>query len=174
MLEVMVDRAGGERTRIDARSCADLLTEVAKAGACAQQFACQDGLPAIDTYRQRCVSAEHPLTPTAAVLELAVRGATGSASEPVAIAATGKLDPALVPLTFEDGSGAVLMTCGKRAGSVDAYLGLRKGCADEDLVLARRFDGPKGPVLRVGRLAEVSSTKALERSSAWTAGGKAT
>lgn len=44
------------------------------------------------------------------------------------------------------------MTCGKRATSVDAYLELRKPCTDGELVLARRFDGPEGPLLRVGRL----------------------
>jgi len=152
MLEVRVERGGGERLRLDARGCPELLAQVRKAGACTQQFACQDGFPAIDTYRARCVAAGGAPSPTAGVLELAVRAGAAQSLEPLAIAETGKLDPALVPLGFEDGSGAVVMTCGQRATSVEAYLALRKSCADGELVLARRFDGPKGPVLRVGRL----------------------
>lgn len=152
MLEVMVERGGGERTKIDGRGCAALLADVHKAGACAQQFACQDGIPAIETYRARCVSAARPISQTAAVLELAVRAGASPSVAPLPLAVNGKLDPALVPLPLEDGSGAVLMTCGKRATSVAAYLELRKSCSDGELVLARRFEGPKGAELRVGRL----------------------
>ncbi|MBI3201424.1 MAG: hypothetical protein HYZ29_07765 [Myxococcales bacterium] len=152
MLEVMVERKVGERAQIDGRGCGELLGDVAKAGACAQQFACQDGFPTIEVYEQRCVSPSRPLSSTAAVLALAVRAGATPRVEPLVIAAADKLDPALVPLALEDGKGAVLMTCGKRATSIDAYLGLRAACADEALVLARRFDGPSGPVMRVGRI----------------------
>lgn len=152
MLEIAIERGGGERSQLDARACPALLADVQKAGACTQQFACQDGFAAIDTYRARCVSPARPISLTAAVLELAVRSGASPSVEPLAFASGSKLDPALVPLIFEDGSGAVLMTCGKRAASVDAYLELRKPCTDGELVLARSFDGPEGPRLRVGRL----------------------
>lgn len=161
MLEVMVERKVGERTRIDGRGCAELLGDVAKAGACAQQFACQDGLPVIEQYAQRCVAPTRPWGSTAAVLALAVRAGAAPGVEPLPIAGADKLDPALVPLAFEDGQGAVLMACGKRVAGVDAYLALRKGCVDEELVLARRFDGSSGPVMRVGRLNHSSDASFL-------------
>lgn len=162
MLEVHVERSAGERTKLDGRGCPELLSEVAKAGACVQRFACEDGLGAVDAYKQRCVSQSQPLTATAAVVELALRAGIGPAAEPVA-AATGKLEPLLVPLAFEDGSGAVLMTCGKRAKDVAGYLSLRKGCADEEVLLAKRFDGPNGAVFRLGRLPHPSDAAFLAR-----------
>lgn len=152
MLEVMVERGGGERTRIDSRGCPDLLREVVKATSCAQQFACQDVLPAVDQYRQRCISAQKPATLTAAVVELSVRAGTATPVEPLSITGAAKLDPSIVPLGLEDGAGAVVMLCGKRVQTVDAYLELRKGCSDQELVIARRFEGPSGPLVRLGRL----------------------
>ena len=163
MLEVMAQRKLGERVRIDGRSCPALLAEVAKAGVCVHQFDCQEALPAIETYQRRCVSTAQPWTLTASVITLAVQASASPGVEPLAVEAGGKLEAKLVPLALESGSGAVLMACGKRATAIDAYLGIRKACSEGEVVVARRFEGPTGPVMRVGRIAHPSDAVFLQR-----------
>lgn len=156
ILEIAVQRASGDRFKIDARGCKDMLGEVVKAATCDQQFKCQDLFPVIEDYRGHCVP-EGKLPPMeAAIAELSIRVGAAQNPDPMPVMAPGpKLDPTLTPLPLEDGRGAVLMVCGKRVPDVPAYLAARKECG-EDVVVARVFEEGGAPVLRAGHLAHPS------------------
>lgn len=153
MLEVAAERQSGERVKIDARSCTDLLGEVEKHALCEQQFVCQDALPSIDTFKSRCQAKGKLPSLQAAVTQLSIRVGATEKPEPMPIASSDeKLDPKSPLTSLEDGSGAVLMVCGKRTRDIKAYLEARKTC-DGEVVFARRFIGDSGPVVRVGSVA---------------------
>jgi len=152
MLEIAAERQAGERVQIDARGCPELLGEVKKVALCEQQFACQDSLPTIETYRARCQAGGKPPSLAAAIVQLSIRVGATEKPEPLPVLPTEeKVTPETWPLVLEDGTGGVLTVCGKRARDLPGYLAARKAC-EEDVVFVRRFDGDAGPVVRVGRV----------------------
>ena len=163
MLEVAVERQTGERFRLDVRSCTDLFGEVSKAASCNQQFACQDSLPKVESYRSRCVTGGKLPPLAAAIAELSVRAGAAEKPAPIRVLADdAKVDPKVTPAPLADGSGSVLLVCGKRVADLKAYLGASAGCT-EDVILARRFEAPSGPVVRFGRLAHPSDSAFMQR-----------
>lgn len=163
MLEIAVERQTGEAFRLDARSCTDMFGELQKAASCNQQFACQDSLPAVERYRARCATAGKLPPLAAAIAELSVRAGANEKPAPIPVRADdAKVDPKLTPAPLADASGAVILVCGKRVVDVKAYLAASASCT-EDVVLARRFEGPSGPVVRLGRFSHPNDSTFMQR-----------
>jgi hypothetical protein len=172
MLEVTVQRDIGERFEIDSRSCKQLLGELTKAATCDQQFKCQDLFPVIEDYKGHCQANGKLPSLAAAIAQLSVRVGATESPEPLPVDPAGDpLDPAVTPLPLADGSGAVLMVCGKRAGNISGYLAARKQCS-EDVVFARRFEDNGAAVVRVGRIAHPSDNEFHERYFSLEADGE--
>jgi hypothetical protein len=152
ILEVAVERQAGEHVGIDGRSCGELFEPVSKAQSCDHEFKCQDSLDALETYRERCEPKGKPVDLAVAVVEASLLAGAAQNVPPIGLVpGAAALEPKVTPLPLDDGSGAVLSTCGKRAPDVASYLSARASCSEE-LVIARRFQEPNGPVLRVGHL----------------------
>jgi len=172
MLEVTVQRDIGERFEIDSRSCKQLLGDLTKAASCDQEFKCQDLFPVIDDYKSHCQPNGKLPSLAAAIAQLSVRVGATQSPEPMPVDPAGDpLDPAVTPLPLADGSGAVLMVCGKRAANIPAYLAARKQCS-EDVVFARRFEDNGAAVVRVGRVPHSSDNEFHERYFSLEADGE--
>ena len=151
MIERSVERRGGKRTSLDARGCDELLVEVKKGYACAQQFACEDAAKAVTTYRARCVSDDEPDTLAAAIVELAVlRGAQTGPSK-LAVA-KGKISARDVATALEDGAGAALSVCDERVVDLASYVKKRIACKGGSVTFARAFKSEQGLEVRLGTL----------------------
>lgn len=158
MLEVAATRKQGDAVKLDARGCGDMLAEVRAHAQCAQQFQCQDALPVLERYRERCLPAGKLPPLHAAITELAVRVGAGQTPPPMPVQPGGEpLEPTRTPLPLEDNSGAVLMICGARpSGGLEAYAAARQAC-QEDLLLARRFDTEGGSFVHLGRVPHLTA-----------------
>ncbi len=162
ILKTAVRRKEGRQFDIDARGCDELIGNMTKAAACEQKFACEDKLPTIDTYRQRCLTGGKLPTLAAAMVELAIRSGAGQTPKPMPVSADDALDEH-TPLPLDDGSGAVLDVCGKRAADITSYLAARKACQGE-VVIARRFKSDDGTaVVRLGRVPHPDDASFLVR-----------
>lgn len=151
MLERSVERRAGERVKLDARSCGELLAEVTAGASCAQQFACEDALRKVETYRMRCEGEGKPSL-AAAVLTLAITHGADKKARPV-LAQTSTLTAREISTALDDGTGAALWVCGERTVDLASYLAKRRACKDGTVVYAKAFKREGGLEVRLGTLA---------------------
>lgn len=137
MMERVVERKlDGEKFKMDARGCDDMLAEIAKGSACAQQFACEEALSGVDAYRKRCDAGETPSLGPAVLIAAISQGA----GRPTAVPAkASKLTDKQMATALEDGSGAALWVCGTRTTDLATYVAKRRDCKDGDVVYAKGF-----------------------------------
>jgi hypothetical protein len=144
---------GSGPVALDPRTCDELHAEVVAAGKCKDRFVCQEAIPGVETYRDRCESESELPTIATAVTELTVLVGGGKPIKLIKVrAGSPGLKPADVPVTLGDGSGGVIYVCEERATDLARYLGSRKSCQGGKMVVARAFSTPRGVEVRVGTL----------------------
>jgi hypothetical protein len=144
---------GTEPWKLDPRTCDELQKDVAEAGKCKDRFVCQEAIPRVETYRERCESEGERPSIVTAVHELTVL--VGGGKPPEAILTkpgSPALGPTDVPVALADGSGGVIFVCEERASDLARYMGSRKTCQGGKMVVARAFPTAKGVEVRVGAL----------------------
>jgi hypothetical protein len=144
---------GSEPVKLDPRTCDDLRKDVAEAGKCKDRFVCQESIPRVEAYRDRCErEGERPSIATA-VHELTVLVGGGKPPEPILVKpGSPALGAADVPVVLADGSGGVIFVCEERATDLARYLGSRQSCQGGKMVVARAFPTSRGVEVRVGAL----------------------
>jgi hypothetical protein len=144
---------GAEPVALDVRTCDELRADVVEAGKCKDRFVCQEAIPRVETYRDRCESESELPTIATAVTELTVMVGGGKPANLIRVRQGSQgLHPADVPVALGDGSGGVIYVCDERATDLARYLGSRKSCRGGKMVVARAFSTPRGVEVRVGTL----------------------
>lgn len=144
---------GADPVALDLRTCDELRADVIAAGNCKDRFVCQEAIPRVTTYRDRCESESERPTIATAVTELTVLVGGGKPAESILVRpAAPALQPSDVPVTLADGSGGVIYVCEERASDLARYIGSRKSCQGGKMVVARAFPTPRGVEVRVGAL----------------------
>lgn len=154
MLELAVKRTGAGGFRLDARSCAQLESELRDAARCEPGFPCEDAAPAATLHAERCDVAHAPASASTVILRLSVEVGAGKAPG-AAVIAPGEepIDLSDGWVHLADGTGVVLLACGRRVRTVAEYLNARAACApDGEVVVARARRTKTGREIRVGRV----------------------
>jgi hypothetical protein len=152
-LERAVERAeGAPGFTIDARSCSDLFAEVVRVARCESRRQCEDALQPVEAFAARCLVASEPVSWPVAISLLSVEA--GAGRQPPAI----PLSPADAergpdgPLALGEERGVLLRVCGEPVTTGKQVVQARRDCREGELTYARVFEGPGGPVVRVGAL----------------------
>jgi hypothetical protein len=144
---------GAEPVQLDPRTCDDIQKDVLEAAKCKDRFVCQEAIPRVELYRERCESDGERPTIVTAVAELTVLVGGGKPPEAVV---TRSGSPALgladAPVSLADGSGGVIYMCEERASDMARYLGSRKSCQGGKMVVARAFPTSRGVEVHAGAL----------------------
>lgn len=143
---------GADPVKLDLRTCDELRSEVMELGKCKDRFACGEGIPKVEAYRDRCESDGERPTLATAVAETTVLLFGQKKPEPILFRGAPTLSPGEVPVMLEDKSGGVITVCDERASDLGRYVNARKGCAAGRMVVARAFSTSKGAEVRVGSL----------------------
>jgi hypothetical protein len=154
ILETRVSQAGARSgdTKLDKRGCKELAGDILNAANCAQKFQCEDALTAVGTFRSRCLSGGALPGVHEGLAELSIRIGAEQKTEPLPILADSPaIDPKRFAVPLADNTGIVGLVCGERATDVDAYLALRKDCADGEIVIFQRQRARSKSSLRTGR-----------------------
>jgi hypothetical protein len=144
---------GQKKLKLDPRSCPRLAKTLQKKAACATEDACEAAWLDVEAYRARCESDErHPDVATGlAQLSIAV----GARQEPqltLVSMESDAVEPGAVPLSFLDGTGAILGLCHRHPGSIKEYLEVRQRCVGTEMLLARLSKGGDQGALQVAKL----------------------
>jgi hypothetical protein len=151
MLSVRVERATGERVKLDARSCDSLVQSIDEALSCNDIVQCQKLEEPTAVYLQRCVREDGRVPMDDALHILAARAALGQPIEPLPLADTAIDEPGhLLPLA--NGRGAVVRVGWQSPSSYAEYLEALKTTEGDDIMVARVFlDDAGRSTLRLGR-----------------------
>jgi hypothetical protein len=156
ILQRIVDRhqePGAEKVELDARTCEELRHDVIEAGRCKDRFVCQEAIPRVETYRDRCEGDGERPTIATAVSEMTVLVGGGKPTAPILTrAGSPSVVPSDVPVALADGSGGVIFVCEDRASELLRYVGSRRTCQGGKLVVARAFPTANGVEVRSGAL----------------------
>ncbi|HEV8246209.1 MAG TPA: hypothetical protein VGP93_10595 [Polyangiaceae bacterium] len=159
ILETRVEQAAGaagatSNVKLDKRNCVDLASGMLAAANCVQRFQCEDALPGADMYRKRCLAGGHLPSFREGLAELSLRIGAGQSPQSIAISPqAAELQAKDFTLVLADGTGVIAQACGERASDLQAYLALRKECADGQVVILQRQPGRAKSSVRVGRFA---------------------
>lgn len=144
---------GSEPIKLDPRTCDELRVDVAEAAKCKDRFVCQESIPRVETYRDRCEQGGERPTLATAVHELTVLVGGGKPPESILTRpGSPALGPGDVTVPLADGSGGVIFVCETRASDLARYVGARRDCQGGKMVVARAFPTAKGVEVRSGAL----------------------
>jgi hypothetical protein len=153
ILESRVESSlGDRRVKLDRRNCDAITDELFAARTCQPGFECERALPAVEKYRQSCVSLGGMPSFKQAVAEIVIRAGAGESPKPIEVVPRGpELTTEDYPVPLADGSGIILWVCGTTPTSLKHYLELREQCKDGDVVVIRRSGSRSEGLVRFGR-----------------------
>lgn len=144
---------GADPVKLDPRTCDELRVDVVEAGKCKDRFVCQEAIPRVETYRERCESEADRPTIATAVNELTVLVGGGKPPEAILVrTGSAGLVPSDVPVMLGDSSGGIIYMCEDRASDLPRYIASREACHAGKMVVARAFPTARGVEVRVGAL----------------------
>ena len=134
------------------RSCHDLGADLRQAAECDARSDCEDALPKLELYRQRCRTGKlTPIGPAEGLAELAILEGAGRSPPPLLVSSEPRtLGPEQPKVALVGGSGVVLRVCGKRVVDLGQYLEQRRQCTDGEVLVARVLLRP-GPAHAAAR-----------------------
>lgn len=148
LLERLVENSMREprRVKFDVRSCAEYEKKLEEAASCSKQFDCEDAMPRIDEYLDRCAEPKRKAIALTQAVQIArIRSGAEKPFTPIPLTegrskATGS--PGILPLAA--GGGAVVTVCGDTVSDLATYLEQRKKCNSGEIGLLMPVDGADG------------------------------
>lgn len=152
-LERAVARAeGAEGFTIDARSCSELFADVVRVARCESKRQCEDGMSAVEAFRDRCLVRSEPVSWPVAISLVSVMSGAGRRVASIPLSAADAQRGPDGPLALREERGVLLRVCGEPVTSGKQVVQARRDCRDGELTYARAFDEAGGAVVRVGSL----------------------
>lgn len=153
LLERLVENSFQEsrRVKLDVRSCADLGKELGAAAECNKPFDCEDALPRVDVYLERCANGQRKALPLAqAALISHIRLVAAKPVSPLALTDTkSKMVSLPGALNLAEGIGAMVRVCGEAVTDLPSYLAQRKACDKGEIELLTLVKGAEGARLEL-------------------------
>lgn len=162
LMERLVENSLTEprRVKFDVRSCGEYKQKLAEAAKCSKPFECEDALPHIDEYLERCAEGQRKAVPLAQAAQIVhIRLGADKPIEPIALVGSmSRLTSVEGTIALADGSGAVLKVCGESVAELGAYLEQRAKCQNGELTLLQAVATEGGSNLELQKLRHESDT----------------
>lgn len=153
LLERLVENSlrEGHRVKFDVRSCDEYKTRLVEAAKCAKQFDCEDAMPRITEYVERCAKGKRKAIPLAQALAVTkIRLGAEKSLEPLALTEVkAKVSSLPGVLALAAGDGAVIKICGEPVTELTAYLDQRQRCERGEITWLAAVNAAEGPTLEL-------------------------